>query len=126
VSLRELNFRLSIKGFCRYPAIQPRHLVGSLEERLWRGRIPPAEDVASDNTQQNGQQQTGSDAERGGNSVSHSYSVTYSFMLPESQIRVNIQCVFATKSTKPRNRASICGSSIAEYLRCVLPQFQGM
>ena len=59
VSLGELNFRLSIKGFCRYPAIQPRHLVGSLEERLWRDRIPPTEDVAADNTQQDGQQQTG-------------------------------------------------------------------
>jgi hypothetical protein len=68
----ELKFRLSVKGFCRYPAIQPRHLIGSLKERLWRGRIPPAEDLASDNTQQDGQQQTGSRAKGGGNSDSHS------------------------------------------------------
>src|SRR5437588_520371 len=101
--LRELNFCLSVERFCRYPAIQPRHLVGSLKERLWRGGIPPVEDLASDNTQQDGQEQTGSDAEGEGNSVSHSYSVTYSSMLPESQIRVNIHCLFATKSTKSVN-----------------------
>src|ERR1039457_1296826 len=71
-SLFELNFSLSVERFRPYPAIQPRHLVGSLKERLWRGRIPPAEGLASDNTQQDGQQQTGGDAKGGGNSDSHS------------------------------------------------------
>ena len=72
MSLCELNFGLSIERLRLYPAIQPRLLVGSLKERLWRGRIPPAEDLASDNTQQDGQQQTGSRAKGVGNSDSHS------------------------------------------------------
>src|SRR5580698_10675439 len=72
MSLYELGFSLSVKRLRSYPAIEPRHLVGSLKERLWRGRIPPSEDLASDNTQQDGQQQTGSRAKGGGNSNSHS------------------------------------------------------
>ena len=72
MSQQELNFSLSIKRLRLYPAIQPRLLVGLLKERLWRGRIPPAEDLASDYTQQDGQQQTGSRAKGGGNSDSHS------------------------------------------------------
>ncbi len=71
MALRELDFRLVVKGRCLYPAIQPRHLIGSLKERLWRGRIPPAEDVASDKTQQDDQQQTGSHAGGGGRNESH-------------------------------------------------------
>ena len=90
MSLYELNFRLSVKRFCPYPAIQPRHLVGSLKERLWRGRIPPAEDLASDNTQQDGQQQTGSDAEEGGNSIRIATQLLTRSILPESQIKVNL------------------------------------
>jgi hypothetical protein len=72
MSLYKLSFSLSVKRLRPYPAIQPRHLVGSLKERLWRGRIPPPEDLASDDTQQDGQQQTGSDAKGGENSDSHS------------------------------------------------------
>src|SRR6185312_4721591 len=97
--------------FCCYPAVQPRHIVGSLKERLWRGRIPPAEDVASDNAQQDGQQQTGSNAEFGENRSSHSYSVTYSLMVPESQIRVNIHSL-DTESTSLWNRTSISAAEV--------------
>jgi hypothetical protein len=41
---------------CPYPVIEPRHLVGKLQECLWRGGIPPKEDVVSAYTQQDGQQ----------------------------------------------------------------------
>jgi hypothetical protein len=74
--LSELKFSLSVKGFGRYPAIEPRHLVGSRKERIWRDRIPPLEDLASDHTQQDDQQQTGSNAKGGEESDSHNASST--------------------------------------------------
>jgi hypothetical protein len=70
--LIELKFRLPIKRFSRNPVIEPCHLVGSLEECLWSARIPPPEDLISDTTQQDGQQQTGSGAKGGGEGDSHS------------------------------------------------------
>jgi hypothetical protein len=73
----ELNFCLPVKGFCLDPTIEPRHLIGSRKESLWRGRIPPAEDLASNHTQQHDKQQTGSDAKRGGESDSHDASFTF-------------------------------------------------
>src|SRR6185437_1910278 len=69
MALLELNFRLLIEGGCLYPAIQPRHLIGSLEERLLRGWTPPAE--AASDIQQDAQQQTGSNAWGGGRNNSH-------------------------------------------------------
>jgi hypothetical protein len=72
MSLGELKFRLPVKRLCRDPVIEPRHLVGSRKECLGRDRIPPAEDLASNHTQQHDKQQTGSDAKGGGNSNSHS------------------------------------------------------
>ena len=74
--LRELKFGLPVKGFRPYPAIQPRHLVGSLNERLWRARILPPEDLASNHTQQDDQQQTGGNAKAGEESDSHNSSLT--------------------------------------------------
>ena len=73
-AVKRLEAALKVFGpsFHVYPAIQPRLLVGSLKERLWRGRIPPAEDLASNHTQQDDQQQTGSDAKSGGEGDSHS------------------------------------------------------
>jgi hypothetical protein len=74
--LSELKFRLPVKRFRLNPTIEPRHLVGSRKERLGRDRIPPAEDLASDHTQQDDQQQTGSDAKGGEESNSHNASFT--------------------------------------------------
>jgi hypothetical protein len=85
----ELKFSLPVKGFCRYPAIEPRHLVGSRKDRLGRDRIPPAEDFASDHTQQDDQQQTGSNAKGGKESDSHDASVTLTSILPEYGHRIN-------------------------------------
>jgi hypothetical protein len=76
VPLCELKFVLSIKRFGRYPAIEPQRLVGSRQGRLGRGRIPPAEDLASEHTQQDDQQQTGSNAKGGEESDSHNASFT--------------------------------------------------
>ena len=74
--LSKLKFSLPVKGGCRYPVIEPRHLVGSRKERLGRDRIPPVEDLASDHTQQDDQQQTGSNAKGGEESDSHNASFT--------------------------------------------------
>jgi hypothetical protein len=71
-----LKFSLSVKGFGRDPVIEPRHLVGSRQERLGRDRIPLAEDLRSDHTQQGDQQQTGSNAKGGEESNSHNASFT--------------------------------------------------
>jgi hypothetical protein len=74
--LSELKFSLPVKGFRRNPAIEPRHLVGSRKDRLGRDRIPPVEDLRSGHTQQDDQQQTGSDAKGGEESDSHNASFT--------------------------------------------------
>jgi hypothetical protein len=58
----ELKFRLPIERCGAYPVIEPRHIIGSLEERLGSIRIPLPEDLISDNTQQDDQQQTGCNA----------------------------------------------------------------
>jgi hypothetical protein len=84
-----LKFGLSIKRFGRYPAIEPRHLLGSRQERLGRGRSPPTEDLASDHTQQNDLQQTACDAKGGEESNSYNASFTLEFILPESVKRIN-------------------------------------
>jgi hypothetical protein len=73
----ELKFSLSVKRFGSNPAIEPRHFVGSRKERLGRDRIPPVEDLASDHTQQDDQQQTGSNAKGGEESDSHNASFTF-------------------------------------------------
>ena len=81
VPLRELLFGLSVKRFRRYPVIEPRHLIGSLQQRIWGARIAPPVDVISDDAQQYGQKQTGSDGNGGGNGDSHSAPFTLSSIL---------------------------------------------
>jgi hypothetical protein len=76
VLLCELKFSLPVKRLGPNPAIEPRHLVGSRKERLGRDRIPPVEDLASNHTQQDDQQQTGSNAKGGEESDSHNASFT--------------------------------------------------
>jgi hypothetical protein len=78
-----LKFSLPVKRFRRDPAIEPRHLVGSRKDRLGRDRIPPAEDFASDHTQQDDQQETGSNAKGGEESDSHNASFTLASILPD-------------------------------------------
>ena len=68
---------------------QPRHLVGSLQERVWSVRIQPPENLIPDNTQQDGQQQTGSNATSGGYRVSHDAWPTLKVILPERISKIN-------------------------------------
>jgi hypothetical protein len=52
--LLEFDFCFSVERFRGDPAIEPRHLVGSLQQRLWTMRIQPPDDLIPDNTQQDG------------------------------------------------------------------------
>ncbi len=70
--LCEALFGLSIEGFCLNPAVEPRQVVGSHQQRLWTLSDPTPEDFIPDNAQQGGQQQTGNDAKGGGDGDSHS------------------------------------------------------
>ena len=65
----------------------PRQIVGSLQQRLWTVRIQPPEDLIPDNTQQDGQKQTGSDAKGGGRRNSHSGPFTLAFIVPDHRSR---------------------------------------
>ena len=68
---------------------QPRHLVGSLQERVWSVRIQPPENLMPDNTQQDGQQQTGSNATGEGYRASHDAWPTLKAILPERNSKIN-------------------------------------
>ena len=70
--LREFEFGSLVERFRSDPTVEPRQIVGSLQQRLWTMRIQPSDDLIPDNTQQDGQQQTGSDAKGGGSGKSHS------------------------------------------------------
>jgi hypothetical protein len=74
--LFEFDFSFSVERFRGDPAIEPRHLVGSLQQHLWTVSDPPPEDLIPDNAQQGSQQQTGSDAKVGGRRNSHSGPIT--------------------------------------------------
>lgn len=64
--LKEFQFGLAVKRFGLNPAIEPGEIVGSLQQHLWTLRMQPSEHSIPDNTQQDGKEQTGSDAEAGG------------------------------------------------------------
>jgi hypothetical protein len=70
--LSEFLLGLPVERFSLNPTVEPRHLVGSLQQRLWSVRVEPPEDLISGDTQQDGRQQTGSDAKGGGRRNSHS------------------------------------------------------
>jgi hypothetical protein len=59
------------------PAIEPRHLVGSLQERLWRIWIPAADKTISNPAQGGGNEQTYSDANGRGGGNSHKAPFTW-------------------------------------------------
>src|ERR1700739_1795418 len=61
VLFEESKFGLSVARFGCDPAIEPREIVGSLQQRLWRVRSAQ-EDLIPDNAQQGSQEQPGSDA----------------------------------------------------------------
>jgi hypothetical protein len=88
--LNEFLFRFPIQRFRLNPAIEPRQIVGSLQQRLWTMRIQPSDDLIPDNTQQDGQQQTGSNAKAGGRCNSHSGPFTLASILPECAAQINI------------------------------------
>jgi hypothetical protein len=54
-TLYELILGLSIERLRVSPVAEPRQIVGSLQQRHWTMRIQPADDLISDNTQQDGQ-----------------------------------------------------------------------
>ena len=82
--LYEALFGLSIKEFCLNPAVEPRQVVGSHQQRLWTFKDPTPEDFIPDNAQQGGKKQTGSDAKGGGRRDSHNGPITLQSILPES------------------------------------------
>ena len=57
--LSEFLLGLSVERLCLNPAVEPRHIVGSLQQRLWSVKTRLPENLIPDNTQQDGQQQTG-------------------------------------------------------------------
>jgi hypothetical protein len=50
--LLEFDFSFSVERFRGDPTIEPRHLVGSLQQRLWTVSDPPPENLIPDNAQQ--------------------------------------------------------------------------
>jgi len=62
---------LSVKRLCLNPAVEPRHLIGLLQQRLWSVETRMPENLIPDSTQKDGKQQTGSNA-KGGGGDSHS------------------------------------------------------
>jgi hypothetical protein len=67
----EFLLGLPVKRFCLNPAVEPRHLIGLLQQRLWSVKTRPPENLIPDSTQEDGKQQTGSNA-KGGGGDSHS------------------------------------------------------
>ena len=47
----EFLLGLSVKRFCLNPAVEPRHLIGLLQQRLWSGETRLPENLIPDNTQ---------------------------------------------------------------------------
>jgi len=62
----EFLLGLSVKRFCLNPAIEPRHPIGLLQQRLWSVETRLPENLIPDNTQKDGNQQTSSNAKGGG------------------------------------------------------------
>ncbi len=86
----ESKFRLSVERCGCDPVIDPRLLVGLFQQRLWGTRNPPTEDVISNYTQQDSQEQSGSDAKSGGDSESHCAPIPLSNSAKETAIESNI------------------------------------
>jgi hypothetical protein len=89
VPLSEFLLSLPIEWLCLDPTVQPRQIVGSLQQRLWTVRDPPPEDLIPDNAQQGGKKQTGCDAKVGGRRDSHSGPFTLASILPEGRREIN-------------------------------------
>src|SRR5579871_4773172 len=87
--LSEFLLSLPIEWLCLDPTVQPRQIVGSLQQRLWTVRDPPPEDLIPDNAQQGGKKQTGSNAKVGGRRDSHSGPFTLASILPEGSSEIN-------------------------------------
>src|SRR5579862_1533103 len=95
----ELQFSLVIERLSVDPAVEPRHLVGSLQQRLRTVRNPPPEDLIPDNAQQGGEEQTGSDAKGGGRRNSHSGPINFgSHIARRPFIDQPALCYFADKN----------------------------
>jgi len=54
--LSEFLLGLPVERLCLNPAVEPRHIVGSLQQRLWTMRIQLSDDLVADTTQQDCQQ----------------------------------------------------------------------
>ena len=79
----EFEFGLAVQRFGLNPGIEPREIVGSLQQRLWSLRTATPEDLIPDNAQQGSQKQTGSDANGGGSGDSHDAPFTLALMMPD-------------------------------------------
>src|ERR1700758_3292879 len=87
--LSEFLLSLPVEGLCLDPTVQPRQIVGSLQQRLLTERDPPPEDLIPDNAQQGGRKQTGCNAKVGGRNDSHSRPFTLASILPEGRSEIN-------------------------------------
>ena len=74
--LSEFLLGLPVERLGLNPAIKPRHLVGLLQQRVWSVVARTPENLIPDNTQQNSQQQTETNAKGGGDN-SHSGPFTW-------------------------------------------------
>ncbi|MGB6133623.1 MAG: hypothetical protein WBG54_17715 [Acidobacteriaceae bacterium] len=63
--LGELNLGAAVKRRGPNPVVEPCHLIGSPQQRLWSVGMTPPEDLIPDEAQQGSQNQTGSDANSG-------------------------------------------------------------
>ena len=87
--LHELDFGAPIEGRGSNPVVEPRHSVGSLQQRLWSVGMGPPEDLIAGEAQQGSQQQTGSDANGRGSGDSHNAPFTFAIMMPDSRLSIN-------------------------------------
>jgi hypothetical protein len=79
----EFEFGLAVERFGLNPGIEPREIVGSLQQRLWSLRTATPVDLIPDNAQQGSQKQTGSDANGGGTGDSHGAPFTLPLMMSD-------------------------------------------
>src|SRR6185437_1695184 len=100
----ELNFGFMIEGCGCNPAIQPRHLIGLLQERLWRIRVSAAENVVSHRAQRGGNEHTGGDANSRGGGNSH-----------------GTPCDFSVNDARLHSGRAICTNSEQGCCRYFLP-----
>ncbi|MFZ0271196.1 MAG: hypothetical protein WAL34_05040 [Acidobacteriaceae bacterium] len=79
----EFEFGLAVQRFGLNPGIEPREIVGSLQQRLWSLRTATPDDLIPDNAQQGSQKQAGTDANSGGEVDSHDAPFTLKLMMPD-------------------------------------------